>query len=220
MARRRTAMDWPTTLRAAVPAGEIRLRPLTMRDEHRYLALRATNRDWLAPWDATTPEHPVTEVTPAGFREMARTMARQARAGSHLPWLLWFRPAEQGDVVADSEDAAERLIGQVTVGPIIGGSARSTSIGYWMDQGHAGRGLMTAAVALACDHLFISRGLHRVEISIRPENAASLRVVEKLGFRQEGLRERFLHIAGEWRDHHSFALTSEEIGDGLLRRLM
>ena len=61
-------------------------------------------------------------------------------------------------------------------------------------------------------------GLHRVEVNIRPENAASLRVVEKLGFRDEGLRPRYLHIDGDWRDHLSFALTREEVGDGLLAR--
>jgi ribosomal-protein-alanine N-acetyltransferase len=61
-------------------------------------------------------------------------------------------------------------------------------------------------------------GLHRVEIDIRPENKASLRVVEKLGLRFEGTKERFIHINGDWRDHFVFAVTSEEIPDGLLNR--
>ncbi|GAA1188105.1 GNAT family N-acetyltransferase [Nesterenkonia xinjiangensis] len=205
----------PVTLTAELPAGQIWLRPCTPGDEHGYLALRRTNQDWLAPWDATTPESPVVaEPTQAGVRKMLRTMARHARAGTHLPWLLWFRETDTGT------DTAHQMVGQVTVGPIIGGSARTTSIGYWLDQGHAGRGLMTSAVALACDHLFFERGLHRVEINIRPENTPSLRVVEKLGFREEGLRRRYLHIAGEWTDHRSFALTSEEVGPGLLARLM
>ena len=61
-------------------------------------------------------------------------------------------------------------------------------------------------------------GLHRLEINVRPENTASLRVVDKLGFRDEGVRRRFLHIAGDWRDHRTFALTAEEVPDGLLNR--
>jgi ribosomal-protein-alanine N-acetyltransferase len=73
-------------------------------------------------------------------------------------------------------------------------------------------------VALVTDHCFRVLGLHRVEVNIRPENAASLRVVEKLGFREEGLRVAFLHIAGAWRDHRSFALTTEEVPQGLLAR--
>ncbi len=55
-------------------------------------------------------------------------------------------------------------------------------------------------------------------MNIRPENTASLRVVEKLGFRDEGLRLRYLHIDGAWRDHRTFALTRDEVPDGLLRR--
>ena len=89
--------------------------------------------------------------------------------------------------------------GQVTVGGIARGSLLSAYIGYWIDQRAAGQGIM-----------------HRVEINIRPENLASLRVVEKLGFRPEGLRERYLHIDGDWRDHLSFALCADEVPRGLL----
>ena len=77
---------------------------------------------------------------------------------------------------------------------------------------------MPTAVALVVDHAFTEVGLHRIEVNIRPENAASLRVVEKLGFRDEGVRPGLLHIAGAWRDHRSFALTAEEVPDGLLAR--
>ena len=65
-----------------------------------------------------------------------------------------------------------------------------------------------SAVALAVDHCLFGLGLHRVEIAIRPENAASLRVVEKLGFPEVGYAPRFLHIDGDWRDHRLFALTA------------
>ncbi|GMA86300.1 hypothetical protein GCM10025868_15500 [Angustibacter aerolatus] len=90
------------------------------------------------------------------------------------------------------------------------GSLRSGHIGYWIGHEFAGRGITPLAVALATDHCLRVVGLHRVEINIRPENAPSLRVVEKLGFRDEGLRERYLHIDGAWRDHRTFALTAEE----------
>jgi ribosomal-protein-alanine N-acetyltransferase len=59
-------------------------------------------------------------------------------------------------------------------------------------------------------------GLHRVEVNIRPENSASLRVVEKLGFREEGLRRHYLHIDGAWHDHRSFAMTTEDLGPSSL----
>lgn len=74
------------------------------------------------------------------------------------------------------------------------------------------------SVALAVDHCFRSLGVHRIEICIRPENAPSLRVVEKLGFRYEGLRRRYIHINGDWRDHFCFALVAEEVRGGVLER--
>jgi ribosomal-protein-alanine N-acetyltransferase len=71
---------------------------------------------------------------------------------------------------------------------------------------------------MATDYCLGTLGLHRMEINIRPENAASLRVVDKLGFRDEGLRVKYLHIDGAWRDHRTFALTSEELTEPLLAR--
>lgn len=79
---------------------------------------------------------------------------------------------------------------------------------------------MPTAVALLSDYCFQVVGIHRIEINIRPENKPSLRVVEKLGYRFEGERARFLHINGQWCDHLSFALTAEETQGGLLNNLL
>lgn len=134
---------------------------------------------------------------------MVRSLLRQARQGTLLPFVVTY----------DDE-----LVGQLTVGGVTYGSLCSAHIGYWIDRRVAGRGIMPTAVALAVDHCFRTLGLHRAEINIRPENTASLRVVEKLGLREEGLRVRYLHIAGAWRDHRSFAVTAEEVPEGLLAR--
>ncbi len=165
-----------------------------------WRAARSRNAEWLKPWDATSPAGRVEQ--PPTFGHMVRALTAEARAGRVMPFVVLLR----GD-----------LVGQLTVGGITWGSLRSAHIGYWVDRAVAGRGITPTGVALASDHLFAT-GLHRVEINIRPENTASLRVVEKLGFRSEGLRPRFLHIDGAWRDHLSFALTREEVGDGLLAR--
>jgi len=109
-------------------------------------------------------------------------------------------------------------VGQLTVSSIVWGSAMMATLGYWVDKERAGRGIAPTAVAMATDYCFGTLGLHRMEINIRPENAPSLRVVEKLGFRDEGFRPRFLHINGEWADHRTFALTAEEVPEGLLAR--
>jgi ribosomal-protein-alanine N-acetyltransferase len=126
---------------------------------------------------------------------MVRSLRASARAGTTLPFAL---------------DVNGHFRGQVTVGGIHLGSLRGGHIGYWIDQQIAGHGYMPMAVAMATDHCFAA-GLHRIEINIRPENRPSIRVVEKLGFRYEGLRERYLHINGEWADHLSYSLTTEEV---------
>jgi ribosomal-protein-alanine N-acetyltransferase len=77
---------------------------------------------------------------------------------------------------------------------------------------------MPTALSLAVDHCFGPVGLHRVEANIRPENAASRRVVEKLGFRQEGLHERYLAIDGAYRDHIGYAVTVEDVPEGMVNR--
>ena len=92
------------------------------------------------------------------------------------------------------------------------------SIGYWIDQRFAGRGVMPRAVAMVVDHCFGDMALHRIEIAIRPENTNSLRVMEKLDIGEVGYAPRYLHIDNAWRDHRLFAITKEEVPLGLLRR--
>lgn len=112
----------------------------------------------------------------------------------------------------------DQMVGQLTVSAITWGSARSAQTGYWIAESSAGRGTTTLAVAMATDHCF-EIGLHRMEVAIRPENVASLRVVEKLGFERIGPAPRYLHIDGAWRDHILFALTTEDAPGGLVTRL-
>jgi [ribosomal protein S5]-alanine N-acetyltransferase len=191
------ATGWPVVL----ADGDVRLRPLKRRDAKAWLALRAVNARWLERWEASSPV--TVEGPPPTFGEFVRMLSSQARQGTALPFAV---------------DHRGQLVGQLTVSSIVYGSLRSASIGYWVSQHVAGRGVIPTSVALATDHCFDTLGLHRVEVNIRPENGPSLRVVEKLGFRDEGVRARYLHINGEWCDHRTFALTVEDVPDGLLHR--
>jgi ribosomal-protein-alanine N-acetyltransferase len=179
--------------------GDVRLRLLKMRDAKALERLILGNRAWLRPWEATNPGAPNS----FDIRSMVRGLIKQVDDFSGLPFVI----------EVDCE-----VVGQLNVGNILFGSVSSAVIGYWVAPEVAGRGVAPTSVALACDYLFNSVELHRVEIDIRPENAASLRVVEKLGFRYEGLKERFIHINGDWRDHYVFALTREEVPGGVLNR--
>lgn len=188
---------WP----AELSHGELCLRPHLRSDRREYKEVRAANRQWLRPWEATVPDPLWTR--PA-FSEMRRLAEVSARSGRSLPFAL---------------TVAGRFRGQLTVSGFEWGSLAAAHLGYWIDHRMAGCGYVPLAVALAVDHCFAA-GLHRMEIAIRPENHASLRVVEKLGFRFEGVRERFMHIDGDWRDHSVFSLLNEDVPFGLLRRYL
>ncbi|CAD6003160.1 GNAT family N-acetyltransferase [Agreia sp. COWG] len=179
--------------------GPIVIRPIRVRDAKALERELMENRGWLRKWEATNPNGPMSFDTRASIR----SLQNNARAGYGLPFLIEYEG---------------RLAGQLNVSSISYGSVSSASIGYWVSERFAGKNITPTAVALASDYSFFQVGLHRIEICIRPENAPSLRVVEKLGYRYEGLRRRFIHINGDWRDHFCFALVSEELPVGVLRR--
>jgi len=175
------------------------VRLLRQRDAKILERLILGNREWLRPWEATNPYGPNS----FDIRAMVKGLIKQAEAEAGLPFLIELN----GEVV-----------GQLNVANILYGSLSNAVIGYWVVPEAAGLGVTPTAVALVSDYLLNVIGLHRVEIDIRPENVASLRVVEKLGFRYEGLKERYIHINGAWRDHYVFALTQEEVPGGVLNR--
>jgi len=188
-------------LTVALPAlrdAEVVVRPLRRSDEEVWLALRRDNRAWLNPWEATAPP---------GRAEPSVSFAAFARAERRA----WRRRTAFAAVV----EVHGVIVGRVSVGGIRWGAERGGSIGYWIAQHDAGRGITPRAVALIAEYAF-AQGLHRLEIAVRPENAASLRVVEKLGFRDEGVRPSYLYIDGDWRDHRVFALTADEASARML----
>ncbi|MCU1636282.1 MAG: family N-acetyltransferase [Cryobacterium sp.] len=179
--------------------GPVTLRPVRLRDARVLESELMENRSWLRQWEATSPYAPMSFDT----RSSIRSLLSHARAGSGMPFVIEYQ---------------SELAGQLNVSSITWGSLSSATIGYWVGERFAGKSLTPTAVALATDFCFYQLGLHRMEICIRPENAPSLRVVEKLGFRYEGLRRRYIHINGDWRDHFCFGLVSDELKHGVLQR--
>jgi ribosomal-protein-alanine N-acetyltransferase len=104
-----------------------------------------------------------------------------------------------------------QFCGQLTIGNVTHGALRSAWIGYWVAKDVTGGGVATAALALGVDHGFGKVRLHRIEATVRPENAPSRAVLAKAGFREEGLLQRYLEVDGAWRDHLLVAVTVEEI---------
>ena len=187
----------------ALPTLEHRLvtaRGVRVRDSRALDKALGSNRAWLEPWEATTP---LIRTGTLDTKSSIRGLLKAAKEGTALPLVL----LHDHDVV-----------GQLNVSQITYGSLSSATLGYWVVEKVAGRGITPVAVAMATDYLFFEKGLHRMEVCIRPENTASLRVVEKLGFRYEGFRRRYIHIDGKWADHFCFALVVEEVPTGVLTR--
>jgi ribosomal-protein-alanine N-acetyltransferase len=192
--RREHATRLPTRLEAAPPAVTA-IRAVRPSDSDALLELRLRNRDFLAPWD---PLRPASFFTRAG---QAEWIALQQRA--------WTDDRGYGFVILDTSDD-DRMVGGINLFNIVRSARQSAGMGYWIDEAAGGRGHATAAVRLASAFAFEHLGLHRVEPAVMPRNARSSRVMEKAGFRREGLAVRYLRIAGIWEDHALYALTAED----------
>lgn len=172
--------------RLAEPRGPVEIRRPVLRDERPFLAAversRALHGGFVQPPDTST-----------GYR---RYLAR-SRAGNYEAHLVRLR--ESGE-----------LVGVINLSEIVRGIFRSAYMGYYAFEPLAGRGLMKLGMTLVIARAFRDLKLHRLEANIQPENSASIRLVERLGFRREGLSPRYLKINGRWRDHERWALLAEE----------
>ena len=188
-----------------VAAGQGALRPVRLRDGSAWSRLRLRDEEYLRVWEPDAEGTWAERSTTMAWPVMCSGLRATARRGQALPF----------SITLDG-----RFVGQLTLGNVVRGSLRSAWVGYWVESGVAGGGIGTGAVAMAVDHAFGPVGLHRVEATVRPENAASLRLLAKLGFRDEGLLRRYLEVDGAWRDHRLLALTTDEVGPGLVSRLI
>ncbi len=180
--------------------GDVTVRIVRTRDVRALQDELALNRAWLSPWEASLPGGAAI----SDLRSAVRRQLQLYREGELYPFVIEYH----GEV-----------IGQLSVWGVQRGSLRSATIGYWVAERVAGQGVTPTAVALVTDMLFGELDLHRVEICMRPENKASVRVARKLGFRYEGYRPKYIHIDGDWRDHLAFALTREDVSGSMTDRL-
>lgn len=179
-----------------VPAGDVALRPVKLRDGSDWSRLRIRNRDWLVPWEPTAEGNWSARHHRSNWPALYSVLKAEARRGVLLPFVI----------EVDGE-----YTGQLTIGNVQRGAVRCAWIGYWVDKEWTGRGVATAAVALGVDHAFGPVGLHRLEATVQPANVASRTVLTNVGFRHEGVLQRYMDVNGRWRDHDLFALTTEEI---------
>ena len=188
---------WPLDIGPLrVPAGVIRLRAVRMRDGAQWSRIRLAEREHLEPWEPSGEGDWTLRHAIAAWPALCSGLRSEARKGRMLPYVI---------------ELDGRFCGQLTIGNVTHGALRSAWIGYWVSRSATGGGVATGALALGLDHCFGAVMLHRVEATVRPENAASRAVLAKVGFREEGLLRRYLEVDKGWRDHLLMAITVEEV---------
>jgi [ribosomal protein S5]-alanine N-acetyltransferase len=170
------------------------LRPPEMRDYDPWAELRERSRSFLTPWEPTWPGD---DLTRTAFRHRLRRHAQEITEDQAYPFLI-FR---------ESDDV---LVGGLTLGQIKRGVAQSATLGYWMGLSFAGKGLMSRSVRAMAGFAFTSLRLHRIEAACLPHNEASIKLLERNGFKKEGLARAYLRINGLWQDHVLYALLETD----------
>ena len=188
-----------------VAAGEVRLRPVRLRDAAQWSRIRLADRAHLEPWEPSTDMDWQLRHAVSSWPAVCSGLRAEARKGRMLPYVI---------------ELDGKFAGQLTIGNVTHGALRSAWIGYWVAREFVGGGVATGALALGLDHCFGPVMLHRVEATVRPENGASRAVLAKAGFREEGLLRRYLDVDGAWRDHLLVALTIEEVNGSVTSALV
>ena len=173
------------------------LRPPRTTDVPELRRAMRANYEHLRPWSVA----PVPGDDPSSLASVSRTILRNRRE--------WKR-GQSYVLMVTARGNEDRILGRIALGGILLGAFQNAYLGYWIDQEHQGRGLMTEAVRATTTFAFRVASLHRVQAAVMPRNTGSQRVLEKVGYRREGLAARYLCIAGAWEDHVVFALTAEE----------
>jgi ribosomal-protein-alanine N-acetyltransferase len=177
-----------------IRADGLYLRASEMRDYVEWAELREKSRSFLTPWE---PLWPIDDLTRASFRYRVRRHAEEMARDEAYSFFI-FR---------EEDDA---LMGGLSFGHVRRGVSQAATLGYWMGEPYAGKGYMTRAVRAACAYAFEKRGFHRIEAACLPTNEPSKRLLERVGFKQEGYARAYLNINGQWRDHLLYALLETD----------
>jgi ribosomal-protein-alanine N-acetyltransferase len=161
-----------------------------------WAEIREESRDFLTPWE---PAWPTDALTETAYLRRIRRVATEWRSDEGYSFHVFRR--DNG-----------RLVGGIGLTQVRRGVAQTGTLGYWVGEPFQRRGYTTEAVRLVSAFAFQSLRLHRIEAACLPENVPSQRVLEKAGFIREGYARLYLKIAGQWRDHLTFARLQEDIG--------
>lgn len=166
-------------------------------DFRAWTSLRRDSEEFLTKWE---PSWAVDHLTRKAFTNRVYWAQRSISNGSAMPLFLIRR-----------ED--QSLLGAITLDNIRRGPAQAGTLGYWTGQPFIRQGYMREAIMAVVHHAFTRLELSRIEAACLPENAASRGLLERSGFKYEGVAQSYLQIAGRWRTHVLYAsLRSDRRG--------
>ncbi|MFC7705665.1 GNAT family N-acetyltransferase [Plastorhodobacter daqingensis] len=165
------------------------LRLPTHSDFRAWTMLRRSSAAFLIPWEPVWAEDHLARKS---FSNRVYWSQRAQMNGTALPLFLVRREDDQ-------------LLGAITLDHIRRGPAQAGTLGYWIGESHARQGYMREAITAVVHHAFTALDLSRIEAACLPENVASRGVLEKCGFKYEGVAQSYLQINGRWRNHVLYA---------------
>ena len=170
------------------------LRIPTAGDYVAWAELRAESREFLRPWE---PAWSRDELSRSSYRRRLRFYQRELRDETGYAFFIFSRESDA-------------LVGGLSLSHVRRGVTQSCAVGYWLGRSFTGRGLMTDALHATLPFVFDVLRLHRLEAACLPHNTSSVRVLQNVGFQQEGLARKYLKINGVWQDHLLFGCLAEE----------
>ena len=183
-----------TSRQTALLTERLRLRAPIAGDWASWADVRRQSKTFLQPWEPTWPPDSLSR---GSFRRRIEQAEREAREGTARSFLLLRRDSDT-------------VIGGLTISHIRRGVSQTASLGYWLGEAHTRKGFMTEALTTAIPFAFTELKLHRIEAACLPKNDASRRLLERLGFHEEGRARGYLKIDGRWQDHVLFGLLEED----------
>lgn len=185
----------PIDVGPALYGDGVYLRTPQMADFNDWAAVREESASFLKPWE---PSWPLDDLTRTAFRRRLKRYHREVREDQAYPFFL-FRSGE------------DALMGGVTLSHVRRGVAQACSIGYWIGAPYARQGYMTRALQTLLPFVFETLRLNRLEAACLPHNAASIALLEKVGFQREGYARQYLCINGVWQDHLLYAMLNNDL---------
>ena len=185
----------PIDVGPALYGDGVYLRTPQMADFADWATVREESASFLKPWE---PSWPLDDLTRTAFRCRLKRYHREIREDQAYPFFL-FR---SGD---------DALMGGITLSHVRRGVAQTCSVGYWIGAAHARRGYMTRALQTLLPFVFETLRLNRLEAACLAHNAASIALLEKVGFQREGYARQYLCINGVWQDHLLYAMLSNDL---------